>query len=79
MANFWKMPTINFQNNFTAQITKSLGVTLFAQWVYQKFDNATSVDTTQPLDVQIASVDHGIRKAGQFKETLALAFSYRVF
>jgi len=79
VADYWKTPNVNLQSTFAAQITRSLGVNLFAQWIYQKFDNATSVDGSQPLATRIASVDHGIRRGGQFKETLALAFSYRLF
>jgi hypothetical protein len=70
---------VNFQNTFSAQITKTLSVNLFAQWVYQKFDGATNVDNTLPIEARIPQVDRGIRKAGQFKETLALGFSYRLF
>lgn len=79
VADFWKAPDIDLQNTFSAQITKTVGVNLFVQWRYDKFDAATSVDSTQPIAAQIAAVDRGIRKAGQFKEVLALSLSYRLF
>jgi hypothetical protein len=52
---------------------------LFAQWVYDKFDAAANVDTTLPLDVLTAELDRNIRKRGQFKETLAIGLTYRLF
>ena len=79
MADFWKSPDVNFQNTFTAQITKHLSVNLFAQWSYDKFDAAANVDATQPVAAQIAEIDRNVRKAGQFRETLALGLSYRLF
>ena len=79
VADFWKAPDIDFQNTFSAQITKAVGVNLFAQLRYDKFDSATNVDASQPVAVQAATIDRGIRKAGQFKEVLAISLSYRLF
>ncbi len=79
VADFWKATDVNLQSTFSAQITKSFGVNLFAQWIYDKFDAATNVDNSQDLAVRIAQIDRGVRKAGQFKETLALALTYRLF
>jgi len=79
VADFWKSPDIDFQNTFSAQITQTLGVNLFVQWRYDQFDAATSVDDSQPIAARIAAIDRGIRKAGQFKEVLAIALSYRLF
>lgn len=79
VADFWKAPDLDLQNTFSAQITKTLGVNLFVQWRYDKFDAATNLDASQPIDAQVAAVDRGIRKAGQFKEVLALSLSYRLF
>ena len=70
---------MNFQNTWTAQITKLLSVNLFAQWVYDKFDAAANVDLTQPFDVLSGEINRNIRKRGQFKETLAIALTYRLF
>jgi hypothetical protein len=79
VKDYWKATNVNFQNVFSAQITKSLSVNLLAQWAYLKYDAATNLDPTQPIAVQAATVDRSIRKAGQYKETLALGFSYRLF
>ena len=50
---------------------------LYVQWIYDKFDAATNVDAALPLADVAAEVNGGIRKSGQFKQTLALAISYR--
>lgn len=79
VADFWKSPDINFQNTFSAGITEWLAVNLYLQLVYDKFDAATNVDNSLPLASRIQEIDGGIRKAGQFKQTLALGLTYRLF
>ena len=79
VADFWKAIDVNWQNTFTAQITEALSVNLFAQLLYDKFDSAANVDGTLPLGVQVSEIDRNIRKAGQFKETLALGPTDRLF
>ena len=86
IADFWKATDINFQNDFSAQITKNLGVNLAVQWVYDKFDVAALVDPALAasadaavLAAYAAQVDKNVRKAGQFREVLALTLSYRLF
>ncbi len=79
VADFWKATDINFQNLFSAAITKTLSVNLTAQWVYDKFDAAANVDSAQPLAQQQVEIARNTRKAGQFKETLAVGLSYRLF
>jgi hypothetical protein len=79
IADFWRAPNVDFQNLFTAQITKILAVNLAVQWVYLKFDPATSVDNARPIADRLAIVDHGVRKAGQFREVLAIGLTYRFF
>ncbi len=79
VADYWKTVEVNFQNTFTAQITKLLSVNLFAQWFYDKYDAAANVDLDQPYPVLAAEIERNIRKSGQFKETLALGLSYRLF
>lgn len=83
VADFWKSPDVNFQNTFTSAITSWLNVSLFAQWVYDKFDAATNVAVdgvegdAAALQLLQAEVDGGIRKAGQFKQTLGIGLSYK--
>jgi hypothetical protein len=69
--DYWRTINVDFQNTFNAAITKYLGVNLFAQFAYAKFDAAA--DVTNPRDVHLKT-----RKAGQFKETLSLALTYRL-
>lgn len=79
IADFWKAPDINWQNTFTAQITKVLAVNLYVQFVYDKFDASTNVDTSVEPEKLISDVLGGVRKAGQFKQTLALGITYNLF
>ncbi len=86
IAGFWKTADLNLLNTFTAQITKHLGVNLTVQWVYDRFDAAALVDpalasSTDPVvrAAYAAQVDKNVRKAGQFREVLALALSYQLF
>jgi len=79
VKDFWKAPNVNFQNTFTAPITKNLNVNLSVQWVYEKFDQSTNLDLDKPIAELIPVVDAGIRKAGQFKQTLAIGLTYTLF
>ncbi|MFN8178140.1 MAG: DUF3078 domain-containing protein [bacterium] len=83
VADFWKVPDVNFQNTFTSQITSWLNVNLYAQWVYDKFDAATNVvvegaaGDPAVLEKLTHVVDAGTRKAGQFKQTLGIGLTYK--
>ena len=79
VQDFWRAPDMNFQNTFTAQITKYLNVNLYIEWVYQKYDRSVDLNPQNPIEDQIKKVDAGIRKAGQFKQTLALGLTYQLF
>jgi hypothetical protein len=79
IADYWKTLDVNFENVFSAKITANLGVELTAQLIYDKFDSAVNVDTTLDPAVLIPSVEANVRRAGQFRESLALALSYRLF
>jgi hypothetical protein len=70
---------VDFQNQFTAQITRFIAVNLFVQFLYDKFDAAANIDPTLAADVSRVELDRTTRKAGQFKQTLALALTYRLF
>ncbi len=79
VSEFWRATDVSFQNSFTAEITKHISVGLFAQFVYDKFDAAANVDLKKSLNALRPEVLKNVRKAGQFKETLALGFTYRLF
>jgi hypothetical protein len=79
VADYWKAVDVNFENSFTAQITKALSVSLIAQIVYDKFDSAANLEipiTDPALDVEIA---RNVRKAGQFRELLSIGLTYQLF
>lgn len=78
VADYWQTVDINFQNTFTTQITKVLTVNLYMQLVYDKFDAATNVDTSIPIDMLVREVDGGVRKAVQLKQTLALGLTFKL-
>jgi len=68
---------VDWENTFTTQITSVISVKLFVRWVYDKYDN-TVAPVVEDGDLVNAPDVHGaIRKAGQFKQTLALGFSYK--
>ena len=83
VAEYWKAVDVNFQNTFTAEITSWLNVNLYAQLVYDKFDTATKVAVEgvegddEKLAKLIKDVDRGIRKSGQFKQTLGVGLTYK--
>lgn len=79
IQDFWKAPNVNFQNTLTAPITNHLNVNLFVQWIYLKFDQSVDVNLDRPIAELIPVVDAGIRKAGQFKQTLAIGLTYTLF
>ena len=83
VADYWKAPDVNFQNLFTADLTSWLNVTLYMQLVYDKFDAATNVvvegveGNAAALDALTREVDSGIRKSGQFKQTLGIGLTHK--
>ena len=79
VADFWKATDVNLQATLTSKITKYLQVVLYAQLIYDKFDTAANVDLGLPLADLATEVDKNVRKAGQFKQTLALGLTYTLF
>jgi hypothetical protein len=79
VADYWKTVELDFQNTFSAHITRVITVNLVAQLVYTKFNPATNVDLSLPLEQQISTVDLAVRPAAQFKEALTLGLSYSLF
>jgi hypothetical protein len=63
MTDDWKAPRVDWQNTFTASITKYLNVNLFIQLLYDKTD----------LDALGESIDEM-----QIKETLSLGLTYKL-
>lgn len=77
IASYTTTLDVDWENTFTANITKVISVKLFVRWVYDKYDNTVKpvVDDSNNL-VNEADVRQAIRRAGQFKQTLALGFGY---
>jgi len=77
VAGYTTTLDVDWENTFTANITKVISVSLFIRWVYDKYDNTVKpvVDENNDL-VNEADVLQAIRPAGQFKQTLALGFGY---
>lgn len=79
IADYWKTADVEIESVFSAKITQNLGVELAAQLVYNKFDSSGNVDTKLAPAVLVPQVERNVRRAGQYRETLALALSYRLF
>lgn len=81
IADFTTTVDIDFENVFTSQITRYLSVNLYVRWLYDKYDNSVKPrlnDSEDGLE-NPAKVASAVRKAGQFKQTLALGLTWRFF
>ncbi len=67
----------DWENTFAANITKIIGVKLYVRWIYDKYDNTVVPVVESGALTNPVPVAQAIRKAGQFKQTLALAFTYK--
>lgn len=78
IATYTTTVDVDWENTFTANITKVISVKLYVRWLYDKYDNSVGpvVDDNGDL-VNEADVHRAIRKSGQFKQTLALGFGYK--
>lgn len=81
IGDFTTTVDIDFENVLTSQITKYLSVNLYVRWLYDKYDNSVKPQLNEAGDglENPAKVASAVRKAGQFKQTLALALTYRFF
>ena len=77
VADYTTTVDIDWENTFTANITKVISVSLYVRWVYDKYDNTVTpvVDGNGDL-VNDADVAQAIRTGGQFKQTMALGLGY---
>lgn len=78
VASFTTSMDIDWENIFTTQITKIISVNLYFRWLYDKYDNSVKpeVDEDGSL-INADAVRSGIRKAGQFKQTISIGLTYR--
>ncbi len=77
VADYGTALDVDWENTFTAQITSVISVKLFVRWVYDNYDNTVAPVVEDGSLVNAADVQGAIRKAGQFKQTLALGFTYK--
>jgi hypothetical protein len=80
VADYWRVPDVDWTNAFSTQVTKAISVDLFLELLYDKFDTAANVDNSLPLDTVLRpEIERNIRRAGQFKQTLALGITTTIF
>ena len=77
VASYTTTLDVDWENTFTANITKVISVKLYVRWVYDKYDNTVTPVVENGDLVNAANVQQAIRKAGQFKQTLALGLGYK--
>jgi hypothetical protein len=77
VASYTTTLDVDWENTFTANITKVISVKLYVRWVYDKYDNTVAPIYQDGDLVNAGGVLQALRKAGQFKETLALGLGYR--
>jgi hypothetical protein len=79
VKDYWRATDVDWQNAFSAQITKLIAVNLYAEFVYDKFDAAANIDPKLSPAAALVELERNTRKTGQYKQTLALALTYRMF
>ncbi|MCP4571103.1 MAG: DUF3078 domain-containing protein [bacterium] len=75
IADYTTTLDVDWENTFTARITGLISVKLFVRWMYDKYDNTVRPVVEEGNLVNASEVAQAIRKAGQFKQTMALGFS----
>ena len=79
IQDYWKAVDIDWQTTLTAKFSEVLSMNLSVHMVYDKFDAATDMNPDLPIDARLANAQVGTRKAAQWKQTLAVSLSYRLF
>lgn len=77
IADYTTTVDIDWQNTFSAKVTKVIAVQLYVELLYDKYDN-TIVPVTDPSGslTNAGAVDFAVRKKGQFKETLGIGLAW---
>lgn len=79
VADFTTTMDIDWENIFTGQINKYVSMNLYVRFVYDKYDTSVEPIINDGALENGVAVAQAIRKAGQFKQTLALGITYRFF
>ncbi len=78
LADFTTVVDVAWENLFTTQITKFIAFNFYVQWMYDKYDNSVPLLTDSNGSVTNADAARtATRKAGQFKQTMAIGITYR--
>lgn len=78
IKDFTTVADLDWENIFSTQITKIVSVNLYLRWLYDKYDNSVVPVFNEDGTVKNASdLRVATRKAGQFKQTMAIGFTYR--
>ncbi|NNF07483.1 MAG: DUF3078 domain-containing protein [Candidatus Eisenbacteria bacterium] len=78
IVDYTKALDIDWENIFSTQITKIISVQLYTRFVYDKYDNSVFPALKDNGDLKDpVTVKNAVRKAGQFKQTLAIGLTYR--
>ena len=68
----------DWENIWSSQITKIISVGLYTRWIYDAYDNSVKpLPTPEGGISNPEAVRGGVRKAGQFKETMSIGVTYR--
>ncbi|GAB4323202.1 MAG: hypothetical protein Kow0074_15240 [Candidatus Zixiibacteriota bacterium] len=79
LSDYPMMVDLDWENIFSTQITKILSVNLYVRWVYDKYENSVIPMLNDDGDItNPGAIGGAIRKAGQFKQTLAIGLTYRL-
>lgn len=81
VADYTTTVDVDWENVFTAQVSQYIDVNLYVRFVYDKYDTSVEPLLNDAGDelTNAVGVSEAIRKAGQFKQTLALGLTYRFF
>lgn len=78
IADYTTAFDLDWENTFSANITKVISVKLMTRWVYDKYDNSVKpVLDGDGVLINEGAVLGAVRKAGQFKQALALGLGYK--
>lgn len=78
IADYTTAFDLDWENSFSANITKVISVKLMTRWVYDKYDNSVKpVLDGDGVLINEGAVLGAVRKAGQFKQALALGLGYK--
>jgi len=77
IADFGTTLDVDWENIFTTQITEIISVQLYVRYIYDKYDNTVKPVLEDGTLTNPGVVGAAVRKAGQFKQTLAIGVTYR--